>query len=64
MGVPLTSQEHTGSWYAHFDFKNKRQYAALAQARVFSVSRLYKKMGMVPDSDLQIVKRAFIKLYS
>lgn len=37
MGAPLTSQPHQGSWYVQFNFKNKRQYAVLAQARVFNV---------------------------
>ena len=63
MGVPLTSQKHEGSWYVSFVFKDKTQYAALAQVRVFSVSRLYTKMGMVPGSDLQIVRDGFKKLY-
>ena len=63
MGVPLTSREHNGSWYVSFYFKDKTQYAALAQARVFSVSRLYTKIGMLPDSDLKIVKDGFRELY-
>lgn len=63
LGVPLTSQEHIGSWYVSFKFKEKMQFASLAQIRVLSVSRLYKKMGMVPDSDLQTVKDGFKKLY-
>lgn len=63
LGVPLTSKHHEGTWYAHFEFKEKTQYAALSQIRVFSVSRLYTKMGMVPDSDLKIVREAFRNLY-
>lgn len=63
LGVPLTSQEHIGSWYVSFEFKNKKQYASLAQIRVLSVCRLYRKMGMVPESDLEIVKNGFRKLY-
>lgn len=63
LGVPLTSQEHFGNWYIDFAFKGKIQFASLAQIRVFSVSRLYKKMGMVPNSDLQSVKNGFRKLY-
>lgn len=63
MGIPLTSQQHEGSWYACFIFKEKTQYAALAQAKVFSVSRLYKRIGTVPDSDLQIVRTGFHNLY-
>ncbi|MBQ3353239.1 type II toxin-antitoxin system PemK/MazF family toxin [Candidatus Saccharibacteria bacterium] len=63
MGVPLTSQEHNGSWYAPFVFKNRQEYAVLAQARVFSVSRLYKKMGALPDSDLQTIRIGFHNLF-
>ena len=63
MGIPLTSQEKTGSWYAEFEFNNKMQYVALSQARVMSSSRLYSKIGQIPKSDLDIVKKAFHKLY-
>ena len=63
MGIPLTSQEHVGSWYVEFVFQDKKQTAVLAQARVISVFRLYKKMGTVPNSDLEMVKRGFRKLY-
>ena len=63
LGVPLTSQYHIGSWYVSFVFKNKKQFASLAQIRVFSASRLYKKIGTVPNSDLQKVKEGFSKLY-
>ena len=63
LGVPLTSKPHDGNWYAAFKFKDKMQYAALCQIRVFSVSRLYKKMGTIPCSDLQFVRDGFHKLY-
>ena len=63
MGIPLTSQPHEGSWYILFGFKNKRQYAVLAQARVLSVYRLRRKMGVVPGSDLELVRTGFRKLY-
>ena len=63
LGVPLTSQFHAGNWYVEFIFKSKKQFASLAQIRVFSVSRLYKKIGTAPDSDLQLVKKGFRKLY-
>ncbi|MBQ6127564.1 type II toxin-antitoxin system PemK/MazF family toxin [Candidatus Saccharibacteria bacterium] len=63
MGIPLTSQKKTGSWYAKFVFLDKEQFAAVCQARVMSSSRLYSKIGQIPLSDLSIVKRAFIDLY-
>ena len=63
MGIPLTSQEKSGTWYAKFVFLNKSQYAAICQARVMSASRLYNKIGQIPKTDLEIVKRAFLRLY-
>ena len=63
LGVPLTTKMHTGNWHVPFVFQGKNQYASLAQIRVFSVSRLYKKMGMTPDSDLRIIKEGFKELY-
>ena len=63
MGIPLTSQSKTGSWYASFDFLGKTEYAAVCQARVMSVSRLHSKMGELPMTDLAIVKEAFHRLY-
>lgn len=63
MGIPLTSQKHNGNWYAPFIFQRKMQYAALAQARVMSTARLYKKMGMLTESDFRAVKDGFTNLY-
>lgn len=63
MGIPLTSQPHKGSWYVSFEFKNKIQNAVLAQARVLSVYRLRRKMGVVPNSDLELVRAGFRELY-
>lgn len=63
MGIPLTSQEKTGSWYAEFVFRSKREFAAICQARVLSVYRLHSKIGRVPESDLENVRKAFHKLY-
>ena len=63
MGIPLTSQEHQGEWYVSFIFRNKKQTAALAQARVMSVARLCEKMGTIPNSDLGAVRAGFGKLY-
>ncbi len=63
MGISLTSQEKSGSWYAEFEFLGKKEFAAVCQARVMSVSRLHSKLGRVPESDLEIVKKAFHELY-
>ena len=64
MAMPLTSKEKSGSWYVHFVFRDRNQYAAICQAKSMSVFRLYRKMGMVPKSDLEMVRDGFLKLYS
>ena len=63
LGIPLTSRFHNGSWYAEFEFKSKRQYAALAQVRALSTFRLYERIGMLPNSDFEVVRDSFWKLY-
>ena len=62
MAIPLTSQQHTGDWYIPFTFQGKISIAALAQARTMSVSRLFKRMGTIPNSDLELVRAGFSKL--
>ena len=64
MGVPLTSQEKTGSWYVEFEFLNKKEYAALNQTRYFSVHRLYSRMGQMPNSDLEKIRKGFLQLFT
>ena len=56
VGVPLTSKKHYGSWYANFEFQNRKQIAIVAQVETISVQRLYSKMGKVPNSDLEMVR--------
>ncbi len=63
MGVPLTSKPKSGSWYVNFEFLGVKEAAAICQARVMSVFRLYDKMGQLPKSDLDKVKVGFRKLY-
>lgn len=63
MGIPLTSQPKTGPWYYEFRFKNRKQYAALCQARVISTARLYRKMGKVPADVLARIHSAFLSFY-
>ena len=63
MAVPLTSKPKEGSWYVSFEFLGVIETAVVGQARVMSVSRLYDRMGRLPESDLQRVKDGFHKLY-
>lgn len=63
LAIPLTSQPHVGSWYASFRFQGKEQVAVLAQIRVISVARLYRKIGSIDDNDKTVIREAFRALY-
>ena len=63
MGIPLSTQEHSGSWYVNFRFQGKEIYAALSQAKVFSAARLYTRLGQVAEDDMKKVKNGFRRLY-
>ena len=63
LGIPLSTQKHEGSWYVPFKFQGKEQVAALSQIRVFSVSRIYNKMGQIDEADMMGVRVGFHELY-
>lgn len=64
MGIPLSTKVKDGTWYAKITFQNKEHVACLAQARIFSVSRMYEKMGELDDKDVEKIKSGFLRLYS
>lgn len=57
IGIPLTSQNKSGSWYVNFSFQEKKQTAVLSQIRTFSVSRLTERMGKLDEIDIRRIKR-------
>lgn len=63
MGIPLSTQEHGGSWYVNFRFQGKEVYAALSQVKASSTARLYTRLGQVAEDDMKKVKDGFRNLY-
>ena len=63
MGIPLSTQKHSGSWYIEFSFQNKNVYAVLSQAKVFSSARLYTRLGQLDEKDMSKIYEGFKKLY-
>lgn len=62
-GIPLSSQAHEGTWYAHFRFQGKNQVACLVQSRSFSAYRLYTKIGTADKSNMRKIRVGFKKLF-
>lgn len=63
LGIPMTTQEHVGSWYVKIRFRGRDIRAVLSQIRVFSVKRLYDRMGTIDESDLAKIKAGLANLY-
>lgn len=61
IGIPLTSQEKSGSWYVKFDFQGKNEVAVLSQIRTFSVSRLSSRMGKLDKNDANKIRNSLLK---
>ena len=55
IGIPLTSKEHHGTWYAEFVFQGKKEYAAVSQIENISAYRLHHKIGRASWLDLNRV---------
>ena len=60
--IPLTSKNHSGSWYAHFKLGNREQIAVISQIVCMSVLRLHRKMGELTNGDFEKVKNALNNL--
>lgn len=63
MGIPLTSQDHEGSWYVPFMHDDKKQVAVVGQAKVMSTKRLFNEIGEIDDADMKRIEEGFKDLY-
>ena len=59
IGIPLSSQIKSGSWFYQFEFKSKnkstKNIAIIPQLKMYSSQRLLNKIGVMP-------KNSFIEL--
>ena len=63
MAIPLTSQEHEGSWYVPFMQNGKKQIAVVGDARIMNIKRLYRLIGCIDDTDYERIREGFIALF-
>ena len=64
LGIPLSTSDKVGTWYAEINFQGKKAVANLAQCRVLSHLRMYEKMGALDETDVEKIKNGFLRLYS
>lgn len=64
LGLPLTTQEKQGSWYAEITIKNKKNWIMLNQARILDKKRLIRRIGSLNGKDFEEIKDKFLRFYS
>jgi len=63
LGLPLTSQEKTGTWYVKIKQGGKTNWVILNQARILDKKRLTNRIGVIGDTDFQKVKQNFLDFF-
>ncbi|MEK7113789.1 MAG: type II toxin-antitoxin system PemK/MazF family toxin, partial [Patescibacteria group bacterium] len=56
IGLPLTSREKTGSWFAEITLEEQKRYVLLYQIRMFSSNRFESRLATLDDGDFESVK--------
>ncbi len=62
IGIPLSTQKKTGSWFAEFDLHGEIRYALLYQIRMFSANRLQRRIGTLSRNELFQIKEKLKEL--
>jgi mRNA interferase MazF len=62
LGLPLTSQSHTGDWYYGLIQKELYGYVILNQGRTLDRKRLEDKIIEVSEAELNDIKKAYCDL--
>ncbi len=56
VGLPLSSKEKIGSWFAEVSISNQKRCVLLYQIRMFSTNRFESRMATLDDNDFKNVK--------
>lgn len=56
IGIPLSTQEKTGTWFIEITIADKRRWALLYQVRMFSTNRFQRRLATLDDTDFNRVK--------
>ncbi len=63
LGLPLTSQERTGTWYVEIFSHGNRSWVMLNQVRILDKKRLTSRLTVLEDVDFKKVRDGFLSLY-
>ena len=57
IGIPLSTKEKQGSWFCSIESEGKKMCALLCQVRMFSASRLQRRLSTLGNTNFLQVKR-------
>lgn len=63
LGLPLSTKNKIGSWYAPVYFLGRSQIVILSQSKVFDYRRLDRRMGELNQLEVSGVREAFGTLH-
>lgn len=64
LGLPLTLQPKTGTWYVEITLLDTKRWAMLNQARIFDKKRLQSRIGTLSEKELSAVRERFLEFYA
>ncbi len=56
IGIPLSTQEKTGTWFIDITVHHEKRFALLYQVRMFSVNRFQRRLATLDNNDFSRVK--------
>lgn len=56
IGIPLSTQEKSGSWFIDISIHGEKRYALLYQIKMFSTVRFQRRLATLDDLDMNRVK--------
>ncbi len=63
LGLPLSTKNKSGSWYAPIKFKGFEQVVVLCQGRTFDYKRLKEKTGTLEKDQMDAVNTKYTSLH-
>jgi len=62
VGLPLSSKEKVGSWFADVTINSQKRYVLLYQIRMFSTNRFESRLATLDDNDFKKIKEKLKQL--
>lgn len=62
IGIPLSTQEKTGTWFTDISIHNEKRFALLYQVRMFSTNRFQRRLATLDSTDFIRVKEKLSQL--